>query len=122
MRIVAVIVALLCCLVACSPAKTDVPKGILPIEKMQLIVWDLTRADELVTNFVLIDTSKKKEPETYKMYQQVFAIHKITKTDFYKSYSYYQQHPVLYKTLLDSVFALGTRSRDNAAKNLQRPQ
>jgi hypothetical protein len=122
MRIVVGILLFVVAFSACSTPNNDVPNDIIPLPKMQQMVWDLTRADELVTNFVLIDSSKRKDIETYNMYQQVFAIHKVTKSDFYKSYTYYQQHPKLYKTLLDSVFAIGTRSRDNAAKNIQRPQ
>jgi len=107
---------------SCAGDKTAVPADIIAIPKMRQVIWDLTRADELVNNFVLKDSSKQKEAETYKMYQQVFAIHHITKNDFYKSYAYYQKHPLLYKTLLDSTFALGTKSRDSATGKITSPQ
>jgi len=37
------------------------------------------------------------------LYEQVFAIHKLTKKEFFDSYHYYESHPVAYKELIDSL-------------------
>ncbi len=95
---------------ACSSG-TGIPSNVLPPSKMQLVIFDLLRADELVNNFMLKDTSLNRNTETKKMYQQVFLIHNITKEQFYKSYNFYQGHPDKNKILIDSLTAFGNRKR-----------
>jgi hypothetical protein len=53
------------------------------------------------------------------MFQQVFAIHGITKDEFYKSYRYYEGHPDKNKILMDSVSAYATRQRLELYKRRQ---
>jgi hypothetical protein len=79
-------------------------KYILPQEKMQAVLWDMMRADQFLADYVLNkDTSLKKDEERYRMYQQVFIIHKIDKEIYQRSLSYYQAHPDLLKVMLDSL-------------------
>ena len=52
---------------------------ILPQKKMQAVLWDMMRADQFLTDYVLNkDSSLNKITESLKYYQQIFAIHKIT--------------------------------------------
>jgi hypothetical protein len=95
---------------ACTSGK--VPGGIIPPDKMKAIVFDLTKSDVYVNNYVLKDSSLKTKDQHIKIYEQVFLIHNITKQDFYKSLKYYQQHPNINKTLFDSTEAYANRQRD----------
>jgi len=79
------------------------PKGVLPKKKMQEVMWDMIRAGEFLNSYVYKDTSIDKVAESQKWYSKIYQLHKITKTDFDKSYAYYQAHPVLMKELLDSL-------------------
>jgi hypothetical protein len=88
-----------------------VPGDIIPPEKIQPIIFDLLRADEYVNNFLLRDTLLKREKEAVKLYEQVFQIHKVSSSEFYKSYKYYQAHPDKNKLLLDSLNAFVDRKR-----------
>ncbi len=91
--------------------KEKVPKGIIPPEEMKMIVWDLMRADEPAFKLTLdssINTIANKEMV---MYRTVFAIHKISKEDFYKSYAYYEAHPDLHKEMLDSLQTYANRQQ-----------
>jgi hypothetical protein len=93
-------------LVAGCGNKNGVPSGIIPQQKMQLVLWDMMRADQFLADYVLNrDTSLKKETESFKLYQQVFAIHKISKDEFQRSLSYYTEHPLLFKAIMDSISA-----------------
>ena len=84
--------------------KDSIPATILPPKKMQLILWDIMRADQFLNDYVINkDTSLKKIPESLKYYQQIFAIHKISKEQFQHSFSFYQSHPALLKVLMDSI-------------------
>lgn len=104
-------------LMACSQSK--VPSGILPPEKMKPLLFDMMRADELVTGYVLRDTSLKAKQEHQKMYEQVFAIHKTSKTEFYKSLKFYQQHPNINKVLFDSLLSFANRKKEKLARERQ---
>ena len=88
---------------ACSN-KNDLPEGILPGPKMEEVMWDMIRAGEFLNVFVFSrDSSVDKVAESQKWYDKIYQVHKISKTDFDRSYSYYQDHPWLMKTLLDSL-------------------
>lgn len=90
-------------ILACSD-KNELPKGILPKQKMQDVIWDIIRAEEFLNGFVIYkDTSIDKAAETKKWYDKIYQLHKITKKDFDRSYAYYKGHPVLMKEMLDSL-------------------
>ncbi len=104
---------LICCssllLLACSK-KEKIPAGVLKEKKMQAVLWDIMRADQFLTNFVLNrDTSLDKRKESIKLYNRIFRVHAVTKEDFQQSMAYYSAHPELLKTLMDSVSALSLR-------------
>ncbi len=89
--------------IACS-SKLDVPSGILPFEKMQSVIWDMLRADALVSNQAIKDTSLNKVTASTNMYQQVFKIHNITKEEFKRSLKYYQSRPDLLQPMFDTLY------------------
>lgn len=93
--------------------KKNMPAGILETAKMQKVFWDVLRADAFAYNFVTKDSSKNAEAENIKLQQQIFAVHKISKTDFYKSYDYYLNNATLLQPLLDSMIAKAERNKYN---------
>ncbi len=105
MRLTVALITVLC--LACS--KGSVPRDIIPPNKMTPLVFDIIRADEFVTDFVLRDTSLKEKEQRIKMYEQVFLVHHTTHDAFYKSFRYYQQHPDINKVLFDSLVSFGNR-------------
>jgi hypothetical protein len=87
----------------CKNKKT-VPDTILPQNKMQAVVWDMMRADQFLTDYVLNkDTALKKQTESIKLYQQILAINKVSKEEFERSFNYYKAHPLLLKVIMDSI-------------------
>jgi hypothetical protein len=91
--------------------KNDIPKGILKPEKMQLVLFDVIRAENFVFDYVTKDSSKKAEAELVKLQQKVFAIHKISRSDFYTSYDFYKAHPGIMEPMLDSLINSTTRNK-----------
>jgi Domain of unknown function (DUF4296) len=84
--------------------KNKVPKGILPQDKMEEVLWDMMRADQYVNTFVLPkDSSLNKKTEGQKLYTKIFDIHKITEESFRESFAYYKKHPVLLSSVMDSI-------------------
>jgi len=84
-------------------SKDQTPKGILPKEKMQEVLWSMIVAGEFLNGYVLIRDSVDKVAESSKVYGQVFQVHHITREEFDKSYSYYRDHPDLMRVILDSL-------------------
>ena len=83
---------------------------ILSPDVMQVVLWDMLRADEMAMSENIKDTIRTNYlTHSVNAYQQVFAIHHITKEQFYASLHYYQERPDKNKELIDSVQALGNR-------------
>lgn len=98
-----IIVVLIC------SCKSSVPKDVLPPKKMQAVLWDVMQADEIAEYYSVKDSTFHSLPKHAEYYQKVFSIHKITKQDFTKSLAYYESHPAVFKTVLDSLKSFGEK-------------
>jgi len=70
---------------------------------MDAVILDLIRADELVARQGYSDSSFKTISGRTSLYRDVLSKHKLTKSQFQKSFSFYQNRPDLLKIVLDSV-------------------
>ena len=91
--------------------KEDIPKGILKPDTMQAVLWDVIKAEAFTTDYIKKDSAKNAAAENLKLQQQIFAIHKISKADFYKSYDYYKTNTVVFKKIVDSMIAKAERNK-----------
>ena len=90
-------------LMACSN-RDAAPKGVLSKKEMQEVLWDLSRTGEFLNGFVFSnDTGVNRADVSRQWYDKVFELHNISPDEFYKSYTYYQKHPILLKEVLDSI-------------------
>lgn len=96
-----------------------IPAGVLKPEKMQAVLWDVIKADAFTNDFIKKDSSKNAAAENLKLQQQIFAIHKITSTDFYNSYEYYKENTVAFKKVIDSMVAKAEKKTNFNPKSLQ---
>jgi ribosomal protein S8 len=99
--------------------KNDIPKGILKPAKMQRVLWDVLREDAFINDFIKKDSAKKPEAESVKLQQRIFAIHKVTKAEFYDSYKFYLSHTELLQPLLDSMIAKAEKNKYSETKGNQ---
>lgn len=105
--------------VACSDDK-KVPSNVIAKDEMESILWDMMLADRYSAQYLLKDSLKMDvKLETFKLYEQVFQVHKITREEFLKSYKYYLQRPDITKVIFDSLAARGSRQRDLMYKKMQ---
>jgi Domain of unknown function (DUF4296) len=81
----------------------QLPKGIVEQKKMEKVLWDILKVDTYSKNYIAKDSTKNAAVENAKMQQQIFDLYKITKEEFYKSYTYYLAHGDLIKPLLDTI-------------------
>ena len=92
--------------------KNKIPSGILKPDKMQAVLWDVIKADVFTAEFIKKDSTKNAAAENVKLQQQIFALHKISKADFYRSYDYYKSNTEIFKKVMDSMVARAERNRD----------
>lgn len=95
-------------LMACANDESD---RILSKDSMQIIMWDMMKADELFMRKMVTDSNAVKNKEDVKLYETVFRIHKVTKDRFFESYRYYEAHPILFKEIIDSIDSKSNRER-----------
>jgi hypothetical protein len=95
--------------VACNN-DNKIPKGVLPKERMEAVLWDIMRADEMVNLQYTKDTSINRFDSSARLYQQVFRLHKTDAVAFKKSFKYYQSRPDLLKPVFDSLQKRGYTS------------
>jgi hypothetical protein len=104
----------ICVMAACSSGDS-IPNNVLSPEKMQPVLFDVLRAQELANIKYGPDTTALNTNMPV-MLQQVFEIHKITKDDFYNSFAYYEAHPDKNKELFDSLGAYTDRAKQSMYK------
>ena len=101
-----IVILLAVIFIASCSEKDRVPKGILPQSKMESVLWDMISADEFVSGYSLLQNpSLDRKQESFKLYDEIFSIHKITAKEFRNSLSFYQSHPSLLVSILDSITA-----------------
>ena len=103
----------------------SIPKEIIPPKKMQDVFWDYLRADVYTTDYIVPDSNRNAVAENLRLQNIVFANHKVSKEQFYKSYNYYLDHPELMTQLLDSMMAIQNRKQiilsDTALQKQNKP-
>ena len=103
----------LCLIIISLPGcedKDGVPFGVMGKDKMQLVLWNILQANELTIQL------KQKDPviENAKLQKRVFDEYNTSREEFYKSYSWYKEHPEVMEVILDSMI-----SKQEAAKRKQ---
>lgn len=98
------------CLAACTK-KSTIPRDVLPQKKMQAVLWDMMRADQFLTDFVINkDTTANLDTESIRLYREIFAIHHISKKEFQRSFAFYKAHPAFLKPIMDSIAVIKTET------------
>ena len=111
MRSIYLIMVLMSLLSACSSPEKK-PADLLDKEKMEKVLWDMVLADRFSSQYLLKDSLKMDvKSETFKLYEEVFAVNKVSRDQFISSYKYYLNHPRILKVMFDSISARGNRER-----------
>jgi len=105
-------------IVGCND-KTGTPSGVLGKEKMQSVMWDIIRAEVFTEQFMKKDSSKNIAMENLKLQNAIFSIHKVTRSQYFRSYDYYISHTDLIRLVLDSMSAKADRDRFELYKPIE---
>lgn len=95
-------------LISCG-SSSDRPGGVLPPKKMQVVLWDIIKADELVSYQSALDTIIDKKGKSIELYNHVLRIHKVSEEEFKRSMVFYQENPKELKVVLDSLRTVSER-------------
>lgn len=112
MRLITAIGIIIFCFGAGCTNQYKVPADILSREKMEAVLWDMIVADRYSSAILIKDTTKNIREETFKMYEQVFSIHKVSQQQFVKSFKWYLERPDIAQVMLDSLAAGANRRRE----------
>ncbi len=92
-------------LISCG-SDNDRPDDVLPPKKMQVVLWDMIKADELVSYQIERDTTLDRKGKSIELYNEVLRIHKVSEPEFKRSMTFYQKNPKELKVVLDSLRAV----------------
>jgi hypothetical protein len=105
-------IVLIVCLGTLSCTSSAAKKKPIEINRMKLIMWDLIKAGEWHLQILAKDSTIRNKKEDIRLYEQVFFIHGITKDAYFRSYKYYEAHPVEFKVLIDSLDNFSNREKN----------
>jgi hypothetical protein len=88
-------------LFACSGS--SVPKDVLPQAKMEAVLYDVIRADEMVDLLKLSDSTWQPFARRAALYDTIFQLHSVKKEAFRSSLRFYQGRPDLLKDILEEL-------------------
>jgi hypothetical protein len=112
------LVALACSFILFSCGNKDgLPKGVLPINKLKVVMLDVFQAEAFTEQYIKKDTTKNLALENAKLQQQIFKRHNVTKESYYKSYNYYNKSAETMKILMDTITIYGERQRGDFMQN-----
>lgn len=100
------LIAFLFFIIGCN-ANTEIPKGILPPQEMQYVMWDMIQADGLTA--YSLDTMMRKPAKRMELYGTVLNIHKMSQATFRKNIQFYESRPDLLKIVFDSLQQMALR-------------
>jgi hypothetical protein len=92
--------------IACN-AGNDIPKGILPPQKMQYVMWDMIQVDGLAS--YSFDTMLRRPAKRMELYYTVLSTHKLSQDAFRNNIHFYESRPDLFKIVLDSLQQMALR-------------
>lgn len=84
----------------------------LPTATMQQLMWDLSRAEAFHTYYLVRDSARNADSAAMVVYAKIFAIHKVSADDFFYTLDIYRNNPKLFRALMDSVNAYGSKQRE----------
>lgn len=94
---------LLLALLLFSCSGDDIPDDVLDKGEMEDVMWDMMRADELLSYYLERGATLPGIGQNTDLYDKVFRIHNVDKEHFRRSLQFYQSHPDIFQQVLDSL-------------------
>jgi hypothetical protein len=81
----------------------DIPGDVLDRDRMEDVMWDMMRADEMLSVYSERGATFPGIGQNTELYDKVFRLHGIEKNHFHRSLEYYQSNPDIFQEILDSL-------------------
>jgi len=91
--------------------KNNIPNDIIPPDKMRAVLWDVIKAEAMATEWGKRDSSRNFMEQNAMLQKDIFAIYKISKQSFQKSFNFYKSRPSIMNPLMDSLTNKAYQSR-----------
>jgi hypothetical protein len=88
---------------------------------MQQIFWDMIRGDILAQEVIKKDSLKNLEKASAEISEKILDIHKVDRSKFRESLTFYEKHPAIMKIIFDSLNAIQTRNNIHKIEMRSRP-
>jgi hypothetical protein len=108
---VGLIFLLLC---GCKQEFPDVPKDIIPVEKMKTILIEMHIADSVAETKAQTGGDEKVLTKSYTA--QIFKNNGISREEYLKSFSWYESHPKLLNKMYDDILAELSKREETVGK------
>ncbi len=99
---------------ACKSELPDVPKDIIPMDKMEVILADMHITDAVAETKAQLGMNEKLLTEEYHV--QVFKNHGVTREEFLKSYKFYEANPKLLNRMYDNILQAMSKREEAVGK------
>lgn len=108
------LVVFVCFLLMLAGCRNDreIPKDILPMERMGDLLFQVTVADAYLENYTFKDSLVNRDSAIRAEMDKLFLVNKVTAEQFRTSYSFYKQKPVLFREMIDTVHARTLRNQE----------
>lgn len=103
-------ILVICTFLSCSRSG-KIPSDILDQERMSAILFDISMAEGHAENSYFRDSAKNRDSVLRVELDRVMQIHRISQTEFLRSYQFYKARPHLYKVMVDSLQARSQRDQ-----------
>ena len=111
MRITSILLITILLISFCCENKNNISNDLIQPDKMRVILWDVIKAEAMATELVRRDSNRNFMEETAVLQKNIFAIHKISKESFQKSFNFYTSRPAIMSVLMDSLTNKAYQSR-----------
>ncbi|MEO6639335.1 MAG: DUF4296 domain-containing protein [Ginsengibacter sp.] len=108
---IAVVLVMGCLLVSCS-GKKKIPEGIIGLNQMTKIMWNVLQAQALATEMARRDSLINVVAETKALTQKALGVNKTSAIEYDKSYNWYVKHPDVMQIIFDSLYNQKQRRDD----------
>ena len=104
-------------LYSCSLGDGSIPKGVIKINPMADILLDIAVAESYTESYILKDSTLNKDSVYKSEISKVLQLHNTNPSVFSKSYSFYTEHPTLFKIVVDSTHDRAVRKKERVYSN-----
>jgi hypothetical protein len=104
-------------LYSCSLGDQSIPKGIIKINPMADILLDIAVAESYTESYILKDSTLNKDSVYKSEISKVLQLHNTDPSGFSRSYSFYADHPTLFKIVVDSTHDRAVRKKQRVYSN-----